>query len=110
MPHLSWNQELAAPMKEHRQMGKIDFVGELIYPDKSINLKLLDEVQGLWNRTPRVQQQDDYNVYMPMELSYEECLDTSVRSFYLKNPGAANVIYRCILPKTLHQRFLLRTP
>jgi hypothetical protein len=31
---------------------------------------------------------------MPMELSYEECLDTSVRSFYLKNPGAANVVYR----------------
>jgi hypothetical protein len=110
MPHLSWNQELAAQMTEHRQMGKIDFVGELIYPDKSINLKLLDEVQGLWNRIPRVQQQDDYYVYMPMELSYEECLDTSVRSFYLKNPGAANVIYRCILPKTLHQRFLLHTP
>ncbi|EFX63440.1 hypothetical protein DAPPUDRAFT_268432 [Daphnia pulex] len=29
-----------------------------------------------------------------MELSYAECLDSSVRSFYLSNPGAANVIYR----------------
>jgi hypothetical protein len=94
MPHLSWNQELAAQMTEHRQMGKIDFVGELIYPDQSINITLLDEVQELWNRTRRVQQQDGYYVYMPMELSYAECLDSSVRSFYLSNPGAANVIYR----------------
>jgi hypothetical protein len=93
-------------------MGKIDFVGELIYPDKSINLKLLDQVQGLWNRTRRVQHQDDYYVYMPMELSYEECLDTSGPAAEPRRARSRTAV--CViggrLPKTLHQRFLLRTP
>ncbi len=31
---------------------------------------------------------------MPRELSYDECLDASVRNFYLTLPGAAHVAYR----------------
>ncbi|EFX66265.1 hypothetical protein DAPPUDRAFT_332353 [Daphnia pulex] len=94
MPNLSWNEELAAQMTEHRQKGKIAFVGELIYHDGSINLTLLHEVQDIWNSTRRVQQNDGYFIYLPMELSYEECLDARVRNFYLTHTGAAQGVYR----------------
>ena len=94
MPFISWNEELAAKMTEYRQEGKIAFNGELKYPDGSINITLLDEVQDNWNSVRRVQQNDGYYTYLPLELSLEECLDVNVRNFYRTHPGAANVVYR----------------